>query len=209
MFEDDSNWYKPRRQKDSSLSEKILLNRVTGEVVEKPIETIARCLKQEAGMDVSVEELKRQRAVSSCPGTNPQALSSETPRSKSMGQVTEKREGVADYRQVAHYMVELSSEHYRDWYLDPRNSILFALWHSVNEYGVITLFLQKRFSGKQNGPSREYATALFLSTLFLPFFAPVYESVMRWSFGSKSVMVNGYVLPSSSVSRNSCGDRTR
>ena len=134
--EDDPNWYKPRRQKDSSLSEKIILNRVTGEVVEKPIETIVRCLKQETGMDVSIDELKRKRAATFMPWHHSSGLIGVDTKIEVDAGMSRKREGLEDYRQVAHYKVTLSPEHYRTGYQDPETRY-FARWHSLMESGEV------------------------------------------------------------------------
>lgn len=130
--------YLPRRQKDSSLSEKILLNRVTGEVVERPIETIVRCFEQELSLSVSVEELKKRRCVTFLPWHHSSGLVGDSATKVEIDPgLTEKREGIRDYRQVAHYTVELSPRHYREGYQDP-GTRYFSRWHSVNQgEGVI------------------------------------------------------------------------
>lgn len=131
----DPDWYKPRRQKDSSLSEKILLNRVSGTVVERPLDTIVRCFEQELSLNISASELKARGAVKFLPWHHSSGIIGDSEFKVEIDPgLTEKRPGVRDYRQVAHYTVELSPKHYRDWYRDPQTRY-FARWHSVNQQG--------------------------------------------------------------------------
>lgn len=127
------DWYMPRRQKDSSLSEKILLNRVTGEVVEKPIETIVRCFEQELSLSVSVEELRQCGSVKFLPWNHSSGIIGDSRVKVEIDPaITEKRVGVRDYRQVAHYTVDLSPQHYREWYQDPQTRY-FSRFHSIDQ----------------------------------------------------------------------------
>lgn len=127
------DWYQPRRQRDSSLSEKVLLNRVTGEAVEKPIETIARCFEQELSLSVSIEELKNHRSVKFLPWNHSSGIVGDSHTKVEIDPaLSEKRVGVRDFRQVAHYTVDLSPKHYRTGYQDPQTRY-FSRFHSIDK----------------------------------------------------------------------------
>lgn len=132
------DWYEPRRQRDSSLSEKILLNRVTGEVVEKPIETIVRCFEQELSLSISIEELRNHRSAKFLPWNHSSGIVGDSHSKVEIDPaLREKRAGVRDFRQVAHYTVNLSPRHYRTGYQDPQTRY-FSRFHSIDQgEGVI------------------------------------------------------------------------
>lgn len=141
-FVRNGDFFEPRQQKESSLSEKMLLNPATGEPIETPVETIVRCLRQEAGVIVSEGELS-EGSITFLPRTS--NVSTHLPaqfRVRAEGveldfSPTTKFPGLQTYRQVAHYSVYLHHRHY--WcggHRDP-DTKYYSFWRSVHEQGII------------------------------------------------------------------------
>jgi len=134
------NFFVPRQQKESSLSEKMLLDPATGVPIETPVETIIRCLRQEAGVIVSKDELNDE-SVAFLPRTSrmprPVGFSDNAHGVElDFGPAT-KFPGLQTYRQVAHYSVYLHHRHY--WcggHRDP-DTKYYSFWRSVHEKGII------------------------------------------------------------------------
>ena len=139
-FVRNGDFFVPRQQRDSSLSEKMLLDPATGVPIETPIETIMRCLRQEVGVIIE-KDACADGAVTFLSQTSwlrhPAAFKGNAEGVELDFGVTYKFPGLQTYRQVAHYSVYL--DHTYHWIgarRDPETKYL-SFWRSVHEQGVL------------------------------------------------------------------------
>lgn len=137
-FNSKTNQYEPRR----SLSEKMLLGE-TGEPVETPVQTIARCFQQETGISTSIDELSGGvMAFLPQDFIMPEVKVKQRPLPRGFGigaidvekdfSPSSKFPHLWTFRQVAKYTVELDACHYRPTGWQDPGTRYYSKWRSVH-----------------------------------------------------------------------------
>jgi hypothetical protein len=142
-FARNGDRYEPRQQKDSSLSEKVLLCTVTGTPREMPLETIQKCLSQETS--IYVPELELLQSVQFMPVHSnltgvPAGLGIDAAHVEvEYGRGT-KFPGLYSLRQVAKYRVTLDIRHFRSKGHQDSGTKYFSFWRSVSDDRALQSF---------------------------------------------------------------------
>ncbi len=152
------NRYKPRRQEirplltekrrrqqiGSSLSEKAVLYPDTGQPLETPAETLARCLWQETEIFVPRKELNEDNLLFEPEESRKDDLKyisqefGEGARDVELDdEPTKKYPGLPTFRQVARFNLTLPAYHYRKEGHQDAATKYFSFWRSVHEKGSV------------------------------------------------------------------------